>query len=115
MSVQARLRQCMVRGSLSVADLAKWFDRPYPTVRSWVQWDTEPRGPRLGSIETNLLLLEKLIKQKRGFPIPVTIGHYDRPQHIRQLRDLHGRNRKLPGPDPARKRAAVRVRTANKK
>jgi hypothetical protein len=99
----------MRRGSLSVADLALWFDRPYHTVRSWAQWDTKPRGPRVLIIEKNLCVLENLIKRRQGLPVPANIGHYDRPKYIRRLRN--GRHRKISRPGASRKRTAMRVRS----
>ena len=69
---QQRLKSCERDGNLTVADLARWFDRPYPTVRTWVQDGIEPGG---GPIDKEhalsmLGLLETLIKQKQGLPLP---------------------------------------------
>ena len=68
---QQRLKACQRGGNLMVADLARWFDRPYPTVRTWVQDGIEPGG---GPIDKEhalsmLGLLETLIRQKNGFPV----------------------------------------------
>lgn len=41
---QQRLRRCVERGNLTVADLCRWFDRPYATVRSWLAAGREPSG-----------------------------------------------------------------------
>lgn len=41
---QQRLRRCVERGNLTVSDLARWFDRPYATVRSWLAAGREPSG-----------------------------------------------------------------------
>ena len=60
MTFQQRLQRCRERGNLTVADLARWFDRPYATVRSWLNEGWEPGdGPvtrrrmegRLGRLE----------------------------------------------------------------
>ena len=68
---QQRLQACERGGNLTVADLARWFDRPYPTMRTW-RSGTKPGG---GPIDQEhaiqmLGLLELLIKHKRGFPMP---------------------------------------------
>lgn len=41
---QQRLRRCVERGNLTVADLCRWFDRPYATVRCWLVAGREPSG-----------------------------------------------------------------------
>ncbi len=60
MTFQQRLQRCRERGNLTVADLARWFGRPYQTVRSWLTEGWEPGdGPvtrrrmedRLGRLE----------------------------------------------------------------
>jgi hypothetical protein len=57
---QQRLQRCRERGNLTVADMARWFGRPYATVRSWLNEGWEPGdGPvtrrrmedRLGRLE----------------------------------------------------------------
>lgn len=72
MTFQKRLRAVMQAGNLTVADLARWFDRPDPTVRGWVANGGQPAGGPLDILETYNLLetLEHLIKRKRDFPLP---------------------------------------------
>ncbi len=41
---QSRLKTCVERGNLTVADLHRWFGRPYATVRSWLDDGYEPAG-----------------------------------------------------------------------
>ncbi len=41
---QQRLRVCVEGGNLTVADLGRWFDRPYATVRCWLHDGWEPAG-----------------------------------------------------------------------
>ncbi len=62
----------MRRGNLRVADLARWFDRPHPTVRGWALKGIQPGGgPHdVETVKEQLALLEKLIAAKRGFPLP---------------------------------------------
>jgi hypothetical protein len=44
MTFQSRLRACVERGNLTVADLARWFGRPYQTVRCWLHDGWQPAG-----------------------------------------------------------------------
>lgn len=44
MTFQKRLRAAMKRKNMRVADVARWFDRPYTTVREWVLFGREPDG-----------------------------------------------------------------------
>ena len=62
----------MTAGNLRVSDLARWFDRPHATVSTWVKEGREPTGTPtdVGHFFAFLGLLEKLIKTKRGFPVP---------------------------------------------
>lgn len=93
-TVQVRLRACLHHGRLTVADLALWFARSYPTVRNWVQFGVEPRGPRTEKVWAELLALERLIKKRKGFPVPYEIGHHERPAYITKVRN--GRDARLP-------------------
>ena len=71
MTLEERLQRLLERGNLTVADLARWLDKPDPTVRGWV------RGSNIGlpPLDTAYVLarvkqLETLIKRKRGLPVP---------------------------------------------
>lgn len=67
-----RLRAAQKRGNLRVADLARWFERPHATVNEWVRHARQPTGAPndLEFVHKALDALEKMIEQKRGFPIP---------------------------------------------
>lgn len=60
MTFQRRLKRCMRRNDMRVADIARWFDRPYTTVREWVLHGRSPAGPAedVRHIERRLVLLE---------------------------------------------------------
>lgn len=83
---QERLTKAMREGNLTVADLARWFSRPHPTVRGWVM------GGALGGawldtaeIEALLQKLENRIKKRNGFPVP-RLSPTDRIQYLTQIR-----------------------------
>ena len=86
-SFQNRLVAAQRGGNLTVADLARWFDRPHATVRTWVQDGIEPGGGPIDIKHTQELLglLEALIKRKKGFPVP-RLSPQKRIAHIRQIR-----------------------------
>ncbi len=44
MTFQKRLKTAMRRRNMRVADVARWFDRPYTTVREWVLNGRTPDG-----------------------------------------------------------------------
>lgn len=58
-SFQNRLKKCMRAGNLRVADLARWFDLPYTTVREWVLHGREPGGEGRHRIDRRLTTLER--------------------------------------------------------
>ncbi len=60
MTFRERLLKAQKRGHLSVADLARWFERSYSVV--WY-WTTEDRRTRVGEAdrEARLKLLEKTV------------------------------------------------------
>lgn len=69
---QARLKHVLRDGNLTVADLARWFDRPDPTVRGWVH-----QGIGLGGTPADarqlldcLADLEARVGRRKGFPVP---------------------------------------------
>lgn len=86
-----RLRNCGVRGGLTVGDLALWFGIPYPTMHTWLHGRSEPDGRAGGwdtaSFEGMLGALESYIKQNNGFPIPFGSGGRERSNYIRRIRD----------------------------
>lgn len=65
-----RLQRVQRTGNLTIADLARWFDRPYATMRCWSN-GTEPGGGPIDreTVIASLELLEARIKAKRGFPL----------------------------------------------
>lgn len=87
MTIQRRLQTCMKRGNLRVADLARWFDRPHPTVRGWALKGIRPGGgPHdIEHVHELLGLLEKLVRTKRGFPLP-RLSPRARKKHIVDIR-----------------------------
>jgi hypothetical protein len=71
-SFASRLQSIMQAGNLTGADLARWFDRPDPTVRGWISGDHDLGGAQLdvAYVEAQLTKLEGLLKKDRGLPVP---------------------------------------------
>ena len=80
-----RLQRCAQKAQLSAADLHHWFDVPYPTIRYWLIGKHSPNVWSLWHVERLLVLLERSIRHKHGFPIPVRSAHA-RPGYLRKLR-----------------------------
>ena len=85
---QQRLKSCAQVGNLTVADLARWFDRPYPTVRTWCENGIEPGGGPIDKqhAESMLALLETLVRQKQVLPVP-RMAPRDRIKYLSDIRD----------------------------
>jgi predicted transcriptional regulator len=56
MTFQKRLQRVMRRRNMRVADLARWFDEPYTTVREWV---LNGRDPQQVGVVKRLEVLER--------------------------------------------------------
>ena len=86
-SFQFRLRDCLKKGNLRTADLARWFDRPNPTMRSWVVDGIEPNGAPLDAALAwaTLVKLEKLIAKNSKFPVP-RLSPRDRITYLKEIR-----------------------------
>ena len=86
MSLSGRLLRAMQGGNLTVADLARWFDRPDPTVRGWVK-GVDPAGAPadLIDIERRTALLEIAVRQKKDLPLPPRLSPSQRIAKLRQI------------------------------
>ncbi len=84
-----RLQRVLRDGNMTVADLARWFARPHPTVANWV------KGGRMGRelppldaayVLAQLDVLERRLKKKEGLPVPVMSAR-KRKRYFEALRD----------------------------
>ena len=83
-----RLQAVMRDGNLTGADLARWFDRPDPTVRGWISGDHDLGGAQLDAayVEGQLDKLERHLKKKQGLPVP-RLTPAKRIEHLARLKD----------------------------
>lgn len=88
MTFQDRLCSIMEQGNLTVADLARWLARPHATVSSWTNDGREPTGTSfdLKFLEAQIAKLEKLVKLKRGFPVP-PLAQRERITYLEKLKN----------------------------
>jgi hypothetical protein len=85
MRLTERLNTCLRDGNLTVADLAVLFDRPYPTVRTWVHGGSVRAASHdLAEIEKRLVRIEKLIGIGKRLPVP-RLPRDERVEYIREL------------------------------
>lgn len=89
MSFSTRLQKVKKAGLLTTADLSLWFDRPYPTVRGWLD-GYEPWGPNGDRARHLLDIIESAVEHRRGFPVPVHLSPSDRREHMRRVKNDHG-------------------------
>lgn len=83
----ARLKAVLRDGNLRTADLARWFDVPYPTVREWLVNGRSPSSAPQDRdhIYEMLEILEHRIRKKQGFPLP-RLSPSDRIRRLHELR-----------------------------
>ena len=82
---RSRLLASQKAGDLTPADMARWFDVPYPTMAYWLKVgasDFAPRRPRGRVILKRLKQLEWAIANRIGFPVPEMLSARDRPLHV---------------------------------
>jgi hypothetical protein len=83
-SVSERLNRLLTEGNLTLADLARWFDRPYPTVRGWLQGGDVGGAPLdTAWVLAQLKCLEK--KMGKGLPVP-RLSMAERAAYMEKLR-----------------------------
>lgn len=81
-----RLRAAQAKGDLTIADLSRWFDRPYPTLSTWLQGRV-PRGPAGREADRRLALLENAIREGAFPPPHVAASHSRRVQYVEMMRN----------------------------
>jgi hypothetical protein len=86
-SFQERIERVLHDGQLTIMDLSRWFERAYPTVRTWHLAGHEPWGPHGEDTRGRLEILETAIKRKQGFPVPTKLSPRARRAHIERIRD----------------------------
>ena len=66
-----RLNRLLARGNLSIADLARWLDKPHATVTVWVHGRGNPAGTSMDRVcvEHEVNRLEGLLKVG-DLPVP---------------------------------------------
>jgi hypothetical protein len=89
------LRACRDKADMTISDLAIWFDRPWATVKTWVNDARTPAGPAARDARIMLDLLKVAIRHSPGLPVPARMSWRDRTAHVRGIRDAARRNARL--------------------
>ncbi len=85
--LQKKLRWILTEGNLTIADLARWLDRPHATVTNWMRGGNIRLAPfDADKTWKTLNDLQSRISQKDGFPIP-TMPFWDRREYIMKMRE----------------------------
>ena len=88
---KTRLDNILLRGNLRVSDLARWFDRPHPTVNGWVKRGLNPSGgpADVDHAYSMMGLLEALLKVKHcGLPVPQGMSPKHRKMYVMKIRNI---------------------------
>lgn len=83
-----RLQQVMEQGNLRMADLARWFGRPNPTIRGWVKDGLHPHGGPQDVNDTYAMLvkLENYVLRSDLLPVPKHLSPVNRIKRVNKLR-----------------------------
>jgi hypothetical protein len=82
-----RLEATRRSANMTVADLARWLDRPHATVTYWLRGG-EPAGGQgdRDHAEALIGLLEALVRRGVELPVPLTMPQRKRIAYLRDLR-----------------------------
>lgn len=98
-ALSERFSAVQQRGNLTISDLRRWFDRPYPTVRSWAVGYCQPTPkPVREAVLRRLEVLEHLVNFP-PFPIPSKLGPSEHAARFRAIADAY--NARVSGSNPA--------------
>jgi len=88
MTFSQRLQVILKKGNLRVADLARLFNRPHPTVNGWVKRSLNPGGgpADVENAYETLIALESYLQRSKLLPVPVGLSPVMRIMRIKKLR-----------------------------
>lgn len=83
-----RLQDILTKGNLRVADLARWFNRPHPTVNGWVKRNLNPGGGPADVNDAYVMLdkLESYLQRSKMLPVPTGLSPPNRIKYIKKMR-----------------------------
>jgi hypothetical protein len=87
MTIKGRLITAQKAGSLSVTDMATWFQCSRQTMHNWLAEDVEPSESRIAPIVTLLEHLERVIEDETKLPVPLHVTQFERKSYIESIRD----------------------------
>lgn len=88
MTFAERLRIVLKKGNLRVADAARIFDRPHPTVNGWVKRGLNPGGGPTDVDNSYIMLgkLESFLQRSKLLPVPPKLSPPQRIRYVKKLR-----------------------------
>ena len=91
MNINERLVSAKGKAELSIADMGVWFGIQRRTMETWLH-GVVPHACRHSQIIAKLDLLEKAIKARKYFPVPISVTQYERKNYLQQvINDITGR------------------------
>lgn len=86
MKINDRLCAAKKKAHLTAVDMGVWFQVHRRTMQTWIE-GTEPNHCVHSQLIDGLEKLEKVIKEKRDFPVPLFVNQYKRKAYIEKVRD----------------------------
>lgn len=80
-----QMKEAARLGRLTPSDLSVWFERPRPTIVSWVYDGREPYT-FIAELDQRLYKLNQAIAAGH-FPVPFDVRAFQRPAYIKKVRD----------------------------
>lgn len=83
-----RLQAVLQRGNLRVADIARIFERPHPTVNGWVKRNLNPGGGPQDVDNAYLMLgkLESMLTRSKLLPVPTGLSPIMRIRRVKRVK-----------------------------
>jgi ribosome-binding protein aMBF1 (putative translation factor) len=91
-SLTERIDSTRLAAGMSIQDVARFLNVPYPTARCWCRHETEPADHSIRLIEERLGWLDHALSQEK---LPVPLGHRpaERKKLIETLRSSYESNK----------------------
>lgn len=85
LTLRERLDAAATSGSLSTADLSRWFGISYSTLQKWRREGSEPYARRRQILE-RLTWLEYALATDKRLPVPVQVKRDERKGYLEAIR-----------------------------
>lgn len=86
MKINDRFIKCQEKAAFTITDMGVWFDVQRRTMETWIN-GVVPNRCRHRQLTSGLDALEQAIREKRNFPIPLSVTQYQRKDYILKVRN----------------------------